>query len=73
VLYACANSDLSGWSVRLAPGDVMEGAQWFFEGLSQELVGTETHGLFFAGSSFSGRVAKTTNAGIDVQHVQVRP
>jgi hypothetical protein len=71
VLYACSRGTLSlPWTVVLGAGDVVEAVKWFFSGRSQELMAMEANGMFIPSPSFSGRVSKTTNAGLDVSHVQ---
>jgi hypothetical protein len=71
VLYACSHNTLSlPWTLLLAAGDVIEDVKWFFSGRSQEIMAVEANGLFLPSPSFSGRVSKTTNAGLDVSHVQ---
>jgi hypothetical protein len=71
VLYACARGTLSlPWTLLLAAGDVIEDVKWFFSGRSQEIMAMEANGVFLTTPSFSGRVSKTTNAGLDVSHVQ---
>jgi hypothetical protein len=52
--------------------DIVEIIQWFFSGRSDELIVTEAHGHFFPTPTFSGRVSKTTNAGIDVDRIQTQ-
>jgi hypothetical protein len=59
------------WKIVLAAGEVIENVQWFFNGRSEEVVAMEMHGHFIPMPSFSTRVTKTTNAGIDVKHMQV--
>jgi hypothetical protein len=72
VLYACAQGMLSlPWNILLAAGDVINNIEWFFTGRSEEMIAMEAHGNFLTMPSFSGRVTKTANAGIDVTHVQV--
>jgi hypothetical protein len=45
--------------------------QWFLAGRSDEMFAMEAHGHFVTMPSFSGRVTRTTNVGIDVKHVQM--
>ncbi|KAL8617800.1 hypothetical protein ACOMHN_044900 [Nucella lapillus] len=70
VVYACANDTVSlPWSVRTAVIDKILDIQWFFEGRSHEIIATLANGVFFTSPAYAGRVQKTTNAGIEIQHV----
>jgi hypothetical protein len=71
VLYACSRGTLSlPWTLLLAAGDVIEDVKWFFSGRSQEIMAADVNGVFVPLPAYSGRVTKTTNAGLDVSHVQ---
>jgi hypothetical protein len=71
VLYACSRGTLSlPWTLLLAAGDVIEDVKWFFSGRSQEIMAADMNGVFVSLPAYSGRVSKTTNAGLDVSHVQ---
>jgi hypothetical protein len=68
-LYACSRGTLSlPWTLLLAAGDVIEEVKWFFSGGSHEIMAMETNEAFLFTSTFSGRLTRTSNAGLDVSH-----
>ena len=70
IIYACADdSILLSWNVSKSDTESILNIQWFYEGRSQELIASNVHGQFVATPVFSGRVEKTTNAGIVLHHV----
>jgi hypothetical protein len=69
VLYACSRGTLSlPWTLLLAAGDVIEDVKWFFSGGTQEIMAADLNGVFLHVPAYSGRVSKTSNAGLDVSH-----
>ncbi|KAK7090420.1 uncharacterized protein [Littorina saxatilis] len=72
VVYACAGGTLSlPWNLTLSGGDSIVDIQWFYLGLSEELIATEAHGNVLTMPAFSGRVRKISNVGIDIDGMQV--
>ncbi|KAK7105491.1 uncharacterized protein [Littorina saxatilis] len=70
VVYVCDNSDLTlSWDVSKTTGETIVDVQWFYEGISQEMIAILSHGHLNVMPSFSGRVELTSNAGLVIHHV----
>ena len=73
VLHVCSGDNVTlQWLLTTGyPEDEIVDIQWFYEGLSHEIMALVTNGQFVVLPSFSGRLQQLANAGLVLSHVTV--
>ena len=73
VLHVCSGDNATlQWLLRTGHADdEIVDIQWFYEGLSHEMMALLAHGQFVVLPAFSGRLRQLANAGLVLSHVTV--